>query len=582
MNSLLRGGTATIVLVLMSLVMLAACSSGGDDDATGATSPSTSAATAVPTAVPAPAAKPTVERLVISDAIPSVESNNPWKLENPRTPYYMRPMYESLIGVDALTGEFVPQLATEFSVEPDGTSLRFILRKGVRFHGDNGEFTAADVVATHANSSAEDSVHTHRTQYRKVTVEVVNDYEIVFRTDTPNPELIPNISERNTISMEPYSAKDMAFLGGNPDLASRLPAGTGFYEYDDRYQGQFFRMKRVSYEHWENQGQFEEIEMRFVSEASTRLAGLLTAEIHMGQLPRDQQKQAVAEGLKVARAKILARERTLLFGGMQLDKKYANYKAQGTACGYAHCDSVFLDVKVRRALSKAINRASLNNAFFGGEGIEVHNIHMIPTASYWNPAWDQNFQDQYGYDPAAARALLAEAGYSTSNPLEFKIDGTAVGGFPEAGDFAETFVGFWQEIGVKATLDLTDSTTSRAWGRSFDVNLNNRMAGWMTSNIVETQAFRVHNWAGSAPRGGPEFPELEVAILAQRNTVDPVKALDGLRQVGDVIFPLHIGIPIFWIPDDIVYNPDVVASYEWSGVPLGTYSSFQQIKAVLK
>ncbi|SVC63270.1 uncharacterized protein METZ01_LOCUS316124, partial [marine metagenome] len=154
MNSLLRGGTATIVLVLMSLVMLAACSSGGDDDATGATSPSTSAATAVPTAVPAPAAKPTVEKLVISDAIPSVESNNPWKLENPRTPYYMRPMYESLIGVDALTGEFVPQLATEFSVEPDGTSLRFILRKGVRFHGDNGEFTAADVVATHANSSA--------------------------------------------------------------------------------------------------------------------------------------------------------------------------------------------------------------------------------------------------------------------------------------------------------------------------------------------------------------------------------------------------------------------------------------------
>jgi hypothetical protein len=73
-----------------------------------------------------------------------------------------------------------------------------------------------------------------------------------------------------------------------------------------------------------------------------------------------------------------------------------------------------------------------------------------------------------------------------------------------------------------------------------------------------------------------------VAILAQRNTVDPVRALDGLRQVGDVIYPLHIGIPIFWIPDDIVYNPDVVASYEWSGVPLGTYSSFQQIKAVLE
>ncbi|MCH8940609.1 MAG: 2-C-methyl-D-erythritol 2,4-cyclodiphosphate synthase, partial [Chloroflexi bacterium] len=272
MARLLRGGSITIILGLMALVLLAACSSDGDDEATGGASPTAVPATAV---APAPDAKPTVETLIITDATPTVESNNPWKLENPRTPYFMRPMYESLIGVDPLTGEFVPQLATSFSVEPDGTSLRFILRQGVRFHGDNGEFTAADVVAVHANSTQEDSVHTHRTQYRAVTIEVIGPYEVVFRTDIPNPELIPNISERNTISMEIYSGKDMEALGGDPDLGSRPPAGTGFYEYDDRFQSTFFRMKKIPYEHWQNQGEFEKIEMRFISESSTRLAGLL-------------------------------------------------------------------------------------------------------------------------------------------------------------------------------------------------------------------------------------------------------------------------------------------------------------------
>ena len=38
--------------------------------------------------------------------------------------------------------------------------------------------------------------------------------------------------------------------------------------------------------------------------------------------------------------------------------------------------------------------------------------------------------------------------------------------------------------------------------------------------------------------------------------------------------------PLFWAPDDIVYNPKVVASYEWSGMPLGTISHFERIKAV--
>ncbi len=603
------------------LLVFAACGSDDDEatDAGGAAAPSepvvvptvsdTGSISAIPTSAPAdtstsasdssdaaasipkpedtmmPLGEPVVERLIISDAPPSSESSNPWKLESPRGPYYMNAIYDSLIAVDPLDGSFIPGLAESFSVEPDGTSIRLKLRQGVRFHGDNGEFTAADVVATHKQQTREDAAHTHRSQYRQVTPEVVSDYEVVLRTDTPNPELIPNLSERNVISFEIFSGKDMTALGGDeipgdqPDLSSRLPAGTGFYEFVEREQSVNFLMRAVDYEHWRHQPEFQEIEYRWISEASTKLAGLATGELHMAQLPQDLKLQAAAGGAGVARPLTLARERALFVNNHVFDKDYFSYEATGTPCGFVHCDSVFSDVRVRRALSKAVNRDEINDVYYGGEGTEVHNPHLIPTASYWNPEWDQNFDAEYGYDPVAARQLLADAGFGPNNPLEILIDGVPSGGLAEKADQAETLLGYFRDVGIDAELDARDAATTRAISRVF--GHTNRLT-FMGSNIYETQAFRVHHHSGTTPRGGPEFRGLDEAITQQRSTVDPVKALDGLRQVGDVSFPLHIALPLFWVPDDIIFNPDIVASYERSGVPLGVFHSIQQIRAVRK
>lgn len=528
---------------------------------------------------------PVVERLIIADGPPSVESNNPWALESPRGPYFMNAIYDSLIAVDPLDGSFVPGLAASFSIEPDGTSVRLKLREGVLFHNDLGEFTAADVVATHTQMTREDAAHTHRSQYRAVTPEVINDYEVVLRTDTPNPELIPNLSERNVISMEILSGDDMRALGGEeipgsqPDLSSRLPAGTGPYQFVTREQSVSFLMQASGTEHWRYQPQFQEIEYKFIGEASTKLAGLVTGEIHMSQFPQDLKEQAVSQGMAIARSLTLARERALFVNNHNFDKNYFSYEATGTACGFVHCDSVFSDVRVRKALSKSINRDEINEFYYGGEGTEVHNPHLIPSASYWNPEWDQNFEAEYGYDPVAARQLLAEAGYGPDNPLELLIDGTPSSGVAEKADQAETVHGYLSDIGIKAGLDQRDAATTRAIGRVF--GHTNRLT-FMTSNIYETQAFRVHHHSGTTPRGGPEFRGLDEAITQQRSTVDPVLALDGLRNVGDVSFPLHIAIPMFWVPDDIVFNPDIVDSYDRSGVPLGPWHSIQQIIPVYK
>ena len=581
MVRLLRGGSVTIILSLMALMLFAACSSDGDSADTGVSAAPTAVTAASTAVVAAPVvdAKPVETRLVISASDPVPKSTyNPWAFESPRGPWFYGASHESLIGSDPITGAHIPQLAESWAMEPDGTSVRFQLRKGVRFHGDNGDFSAQDIVATMGQHIREDSQHTHRSQYRAIEFVVVNDYEIIYQNANSNPEILNNTSAWNVTSGEPFSAVSLDKLNGDPDAAMQPPAGTGAYQFVAGVHGMSWNVERVPYDHWRYTPDWEEIEFRWINENSTRMAGLLAGEIHLTDLPSDQIQEAASKGMVVGTANVLTRERAILFQGPIIDKSYANYKEQGTACGYAWCDSALLDVKVRKALSKAIDRDAINAAYFNGTGIENHNPHFLNDRSYWNPEWDTQFQAEYGYDPAAAKALLSEAGYGPSNPLEISLE-AMVGGFPEEQDLMETAAGYFAAIGVKPELDQRDSAAIRPTDRSF--GWVNRLE-YMSSNIVDLQAFRVHHWSGSAPRGGFELKELDTAIDYHREIVDSEEVFKRLRQTGDTVFDLHIAIPLHWIAQELIYNPDVIASYEFSGVPLGPIANFEQILAVKK
>lgn len=86
--------------------------------------------------------KPKVDRVVFAVEPPRRES---LEIRHMSTPdgWQLSPMHESLLGIDPETGKKVPRLATSWKVEPDGRSLRFQLRQGVRFHGDWASSPAA-------------------------------------------------------------------------------------------------------------------------------------------------------------------------------------------------------------------------------------------------------------------------------------------------------------------------------------------------------------------------------------------------------------------------------------------------------
>ena len=177
---------------------------------------------------------PKVNRVVLALGAPGGESNIPNQITSTDT-WQIRPAYEYLTGVDTDGKDVqqkVPQLATEWSLEPDGKSYRFKLRKGVQFHYGMGEFTAQDVVFAWQHMIAPESKHPHTPRYRTTIedVQVVNDYEVVIKNKQADLAFIWALGEMEG-GFEIISKKDFDAHGGKfPALTERPLAGTGPYE----------------------------------------------------------------------------------------------------------------------------------------------------------------------------------------------------------------------------------------------------------------------------------------------------------------------------------------------------------------
>ena len=137
------------------------------------------------------------------------------------------------------------------------------LRQGVKFHENWGEFTARDVrhamfLITQPESIQSDS-NTWRTLMgvtktdtiedvaRKVaqSVEIINDYQVVFQLKQAAPEFVEMISANTDLPIESKARWD----AGGKELYGQKVVGTGPFEFVERKLGAHVLYKRVE-NHW--------------------------------------------------------------------------------------------------------------------------------------------------------------------------------------------------------------------------------------------------------------------------------------------------------------------------------------------
>jgi peptide/nickel transport system substrate-binding protein len=373
-------------------------------------------------------------------------------------------MYEPLIIRDT-TGAFEPALATEWAPSADDPNVWvFKLRQGVKFH-DGADFTAEDVVfsfnrAKQPNSDMKELIGSI------TEVRAVDDYTIEMVTDGPNPILPSNLTNLFIMDKGWSEANDTMNVqdweGGEITFATTNANGTGPYVLTSREPDVKTVMTR--YEDYWGRDQFplevSEIVYTPIQNAATRVAAMLSGEINFLQdMPvQDLARVAEAPGLVVKQA---PQNRVIFFG--------MNMGAEDLERDNVEGKNPLADVRVRKAMSMAINRDAIRQVVMRGQSQPAGMI-APPFVNGWTEAMDA----ESSTDVEGAKALMAEAGYADGFSIQLDCPNDR---YINDEAICQAAVGMLGQIGVTVNLDakpkaqhfplITDGTTDfymLGWG----------------------------------------------------------------------------------------------------------------------
>lgn len=413
-----------------------------------------------------------------------------------------------------------PGLAVSWS-QPDATTWRFELRRGVTFH-DGTPFTADDVVFSFQRNKNKSS------QLADVLASVkevrkVDDHTVDYITRGPDPMLLQELTNHFIMSRrwcEEHGTTEPAQFLDKETYATRHANGTGPFMVAERVADT--RTVLVANPRWwgnpTKEHNLTRVEFRPIANAATRVAALLSGEVDMiYPVPlQDIPRVRSTPGFQVLEA---PEARVLFFGFDQWRDELLDMPGSGR--------NPFKDVRVRRAFYQAIDVDAIHRKIMRGASVPVALMLAREVAGY-DPKLDQ----RYPYDPAAARRLLAEAGYPSGFPVTLDCPNDR---YINDAAICQAAASMLDRIGVKVTLN---SLPKSKWLDKINHrNTSFFLLGWtpttydahnMIRNILTTQG----EGAGIFNDGGYTNPQVEK--LASQIAVET----DGARRmqlIGEVL-----------------------------------------------
>lgn len=300
-------------------------------------------------------------------------------------------------------GTLVPGLAGAEPTQVDDTTWEFVLREGITFH--NGEpFDSAAVVHS-VNRIVDPEFNSEQSSFFATITgaEAVDPLTVRITTNGPDPILPSRM----------YWMKMVPPVYSETEEFASAPVGTGPYVFDSWQRGSALTLV-ANPDYWGEAPSIERVNYRFVGEAGTRLAGLLSGQYDLITNLQPEFVDQVPQAANVA--------------GLELPIVILSAISGPTQ-----------DVRVRQALNYAVDKEVLAERLYEGYAQVSHGQLLAPTYFGYNDE-----VQGYPYDPERARALLEEAG---AVGVEIELIGTA-GRWLNDRDLVEVIAGFWQEVGV--------------------------------------------------------------------------------------------------------------------------------------
>ena len=311
-------------------------------------------------------------------------------------------LYEGLLAYDKNLSELEPRLAERWEVSDDGRQITFFLRDDVTW--TDGEPFDVDDVEFAFNAIRDPATLTaYAEDYKQVErFERLSDHS--FRVTYEKP-FAPALASWNGMMVLPEHLLRDEDL--NNTEFSRKPVGLGSYKLES-WETNTRLSLRANHKYYRNRPYVERVIYRVIPDQATQFLELKSGGLDMmGLTPLQYRRQTSSRTFTDAFA------------------KYKYVTGAYTYLGYNLDNPLFQDVRVRRALTHAIDKQEIVDVVLLGLG--------SPTQGPYRPGtrWPNPDVPTYPYDPERSRALLAEAGWEDSDgdgildkdgePFTFKI-----------------------------------------------------------------------------------------------------------------------------------------------------------------
>ena len=307
-----------------------------------------------------------------------------------------------------------PCLARSYTASADGLSHEFVLRDGTTFH--NGETVTADDVKFSFERYRGNAMRFMKDKI--AAVETPDPRRVVFRLHKPWPDFLTYYSG---VTGAGWIVPRAYVTSVGDDGFKKAPVGAGPYRFVSFDPGVELVLRAFD-GYWRKAPSVKKLVFKVIPDETTRLTALKLGEVD------------VAYSIRGELAGELRRTPGLELKPIVLNGTQWIYFADQWNPG-----SPWHDVRVRKAARLALDYDTINNALTLGHSLITGSIVPKSFDFYWQPP-------KPSYDPARARALLAEAGLP--------------GGF-DAGDYfcdssytnlAEAALNNLREVGIRAKL----------------------------------------------------------------------------------------------------------------------------------
>ena len=376
---------ALLLAALMVLSLLAACADNNQPASTtaaGTTQPAGGTTTQPASTAPAVVSDRTLS-LMSNEALRSLDC---FAYSSIRIKWICYQLYEGLIYYNHEDQTVEPRVAESWSISDDGLTYSFILRGGVKFH--NGDTVkASDVVYSYERAKSGTAMGNHIAAVDTVTA--TDEKTIEIKLKHPSAPFIQFVSEIYVMSE--------AFLKANDDMLTNVACGTGPYKLDSCDLNVSVKAS-VFADYYRPAPAIQSIEWQIITDSAAAAMAFQSGDLDYLEVAYSQYGQ-------------FEQDPNINVGFLPtLHTSYLTFNCT---------EAPFDDPRVRQAVSYLINREEVCIATFEGYA-DVDSLAMHPKLAGMPPV-DALAAYQFEYNPEKGLALLAEAGFDTSQPIDLGV-----------------------------------------------------------------------------------------------------------------------------------------------------------------